>query len=145
MVTTIRQIIDRKGRDVISVSPETTVYEALTLMAEKNIGALLVMRGEELAGIFSERDYARKIILLGRHSKDVAVAEIMTPRVVCIRSDQTADECMALMTEKRIRHLPVLESDQLAGMVSIGDVVRAVISEQVFTIEQLENYISTAN
>jgi CBS domain-containing protein len=145
MVTTIRQIIDRKGRDVFSVAPDTTVYEALTLMAEKNIGALLVMRGEELAGIFSERDYARKIILLGRHSKDVSVAEIMTPKVVCIRPDQSATECMALMTEKRIRHLPVLETGRLAGMISIGDVVRAVISEQVFTIEQLENYISTAN
>jgi CBS domain-containing protein len=145
MVTTIRQIIDRKGRDVFSVSPDTTVYDALTLMAERNIGAVLVMRGEELAGIFSERDYARKIILLGRHSKEVPVAEIMTPKVVCIRPDQTADQCMALMTERRIRHLPVLEGGQLAGMVSIGDVVRAVISEQEFTIEQLENYISTAN
>jgi len=145
MVTTIRQILDRKGRDVFSVAPDTTVYDALTLMAERNIGAVLVMRGEELAGIFSERDYARKIILLGRHSKDVPVTEIMTPKVVCIRPDQTADECMALMTEKRIRHLPVLDAGQLAGMVSIGDVVRAVISEQEFRIEQLENYISTAN
>jgi CBS domain-containing protein len=114
-------------------------------MAEKNIGALLVIRDEELAGIFSERDYARKIILLGRHSKDVPVAEIMTSKVVCIRPEQTADECMALMTEKRIRHLPVLDAGSLAGMISIGDVVRAVISEQEFTIEQLENYIATAN
>jgi CBS domain-containing protein len=145
MLTTIRQIIDRKGRDVFSVSPDTTVYDALTLMAEKNIGALLVIRDEELAGIFSERDYARKIILLGRHSKDVPVAEIMTSKVVCIRPEQTADECMALMTEKRIRHLPVLDAGSLAGMISIGDVVRAVISEQEFTIEQLENYIATAN
>jgi CBS domain-containing protein len=144
-LTTIRQIIDRKGRDVFSVSPDTTVYDALTLMAEKNIGALLVIRDEELAGIFSERDYARKIILLGRHSKDVPVAEIMTSKVVCIRPEQTADECMALMTEKRIRHLPVLDAGSLAGMISIGDVVRAVISEQEFTIEQLENYIATAN
>ena len=145
MKTTIRQMLERKGRDVWSVKPDTTVYDALTLMADKNIGALLVLDGARLAGIFSERDYARKVALLGRSSKELEVREIMTDRVVCIRPDQTAEECMALMTDKRIRHLPVLENDELAGIVSIGDVVRGVISQHEFNIEQLENYIATAN
>lgn len=145
MMTTIRQMLDRKGREIWSVTPETTVFDALTLMAEKNVGGVLVMRGEELAGIFTERDYARKIILLGRRSQEVAVSEIMTAKVVCVTADQTADDCMALMTERRIRHLPVLEEGRLVGIVSIGDVVRAVISQHKFTIEQLESYISTAN
>jgi len=146
MKTTIRQMLDRKGDDVWAVTPGTTVFEALKLMAEKNIGAALVREGEDLVGIFSERDYARKVILHGQSSKDLAVRDIMTTRVVCIRPEQTADECMALMTERRVRHLPVVdEANALVGMVSIGDVVRAVISQQEFTIEQLEGYITSAN
>ena len=145
MKTTIRHMLEGKGRDVWSVAPDTTVFDALTLMAEKNVGALLVREEDKLAGIFSERDYARKVILQGRSSKELAVREIMTPKVVCIRADQTAEDCMALMTEKRIRHLPVFEDDQLIGLVSIGDVVRAVISQHRFTIEQLESYITSAN
>lgn len=145
MMTMIRQILDRKGHEVWSVSPEMTVFDALTLMSEKNVGAVVVVQGGELIGMFSERDYARKIILLGRHSRDVPVKDIMTGPVITIRPDQTAEESMALMTEKRIRHLPVIEEGKLVGMVSIGDIVRAVISTQEFTIEQLENYISSAN
>jgi len=145
MKTTIRQMLDRKGREVFWVAPDTTVYDALKLMAEKNIGALLIKEGDTLTGIFSERDYARKVILHGKSSKDMPVRDIMTTRVVCGRPEQTAEECMALLTQKRIRHLPVLDENGLAGLVSIGDVVRAVISQHEFTIEQLESYISTAN
>ena len=138
----VSQLLQSKGDDVWSVTPETTVYEALNLMAEKNIGALLVLEGDSLKGIFSERDYARKIILKGKSSRKIPVEEIMSSQVVCVRPNQNIDECMALMTDKRIRHLPVIESEKLVGMISIGDVVRAVISEQEFVIHQLENYIT---
>ncbi len=141
-MTTVHQILQGKGREVWSVSPHTTVYDALTLMAEKNIGALLVLEGDKLRGVFSERDYARKVILKGKSSKETTVEEIMTQEVVSVRPRQSIEECMALMTEKRIRHLPVLEEDKLVGLVSIGDVVKAVISEQEFTIKQLESYIT---
>jgi CBS domain-containing protein len=141
-MTTIRQILAGKP-DVYSIAPEATVYTALTLMAEKNVGALLVVSGSKLVGIFSERDYARKVILHGKHSKEIPVSEIMTSKVVCIDPDKTAGECMALMTEKRFRHLPVLDSDRLVGVISIGDVVRAVVAEQQFTIQQLESYITS--
>jgi len=140
----VSQLLDAKGREVWWVTPETSVYDALVLMAEKNCGALLVLEANKLVGIFSERDYARKIILKGKASKDTTVKEIMSTEVFYVRPEQTIDECMALMTARRIRHLPVLEGGRLAGMISIGDVVKAVISEQEFTIKQLENYITGA-
>jgi CBS domain-containing protein len=139
----VSQLLDAKGHEVWSVTPETSVYDALVLMAEKNCGALLVLDANKVMGIFSERDYARKIILKGKASKDTLVEEIMSPQVFFVRPEQTIAECMALMTAKRVRHLPVLEGDhKVAGMISIGDVVKAVISEQEFTIKQLENYIT---
>jgi CBS domain-containing protein len=127
---------------VWSIEPSASVYDAIELMAEKGIGALLVMEAGKLVGILSERDYARKIILQGRASKSTAVKEIMTSRVAYTDPEQDIQECMALMTDKRIRHLPVLESGQLCGVVSIGDLVKAIIDEQKFIIEQLERYIT---
>lgn len=140
---TVRDVLKTKGSDICAVSPETTVYDALKLMAEKNIGAVLVLEGERPLGIFSERDYARKVILEGKTSKDTPVHEVMTSRVVFVRPEQNIEECMALMTAKRCRHLPVLEDSKLAGILSIGDVVKAVISEKEFHIAQLENYITS--
>ncbi len=141
-MTTVRQILGSKGRDVWSVSPDATVYDAIKLMAEKNAGALVVLEGDLLRGIISERDYARKVILKGKSSKEIPVKEIMSVDVVTIRPEQSIEECMSLMTHKRIRHLPVLEENKLVGVISIGDVVKAIISEQEFTIKQLENYIT---
>ena len=141
---TVSMLLQSKGDDVWSVSPGTTVYDALVLMAEKNVGALLVLEGDRLIGIFSERDYARKVILHGKSSRQTTVGEIMTSKVVYIRPEQTIEQCMALMTDKRIRHLPVLDGDRVIGVISIGDVVKAIISEQEFMIEQLENYIAGA-
>ncbi|MHB9031479.1 MAG: CBS domain-containing protein [Anaerolineae bacterium] len=141
-MTTVSQLLQHKGSQVWSIAPNATVYAALELMAAKNIGAVLVMEGENLVGILSERDYARKVILKNKLSKDTFVHEIMTAPVVCVRPDQTIEDCMALMTNKRIRHLPVIEGNQVIGVVSIGDVVRSVISEQEYTIEQLENFIT---
>ena len=142
-MATVSSLLRNKGQDVWSVSPDTTVFDALTLMAEKNIGAVLVMDGDALVGIISERDYARKVILLGKSSKDTLASEIMTPRVLCVHADQGVDECMALMTEKRIRHLPVLANDgRVTGVISIGDVGRAIIADHEFTIAQLEHYIT---
>jgi len=138
----VTQILRQKGRQVWSTRPDATVYEALQLMAEKDIGALLVLESGKLAGIFSERDYARKVILLGRSSKDTLVRDIMTERVYYVRPNWTTEDCMALMTEKHIRHLPVLESDKVIGIISIGDVVKALITKQEFVIEQLEHYIT---
>jgi CBS domain-containing protein len=140
-VKTVRQIIDAKRHKLLSISPDATVYEALKTMAEHEIGALVVLQDGHLAGIFSERDYARKIILHGKSSKETLVSEIMTPRVVCVGPEQSVDHCMALMTDKRVRHLPVLEHKRVIGVISIGDVVKEVISEQRFVIEQLEQYI----
>jgi CBS domain-containing protein len=137
----VKQLMQSKGSEVWSVEPETRVIEALQLMADKNVGALMVTEGEKLAGIISERDYARKVILKGKSSTDVPVKEIMTSKVFVISPDTSIQECMALMTEQRIRHLPVLEDDKLVGVISIGDVVKAIISEQEFMIEQLQNYI----
>jgi CBS domain-containing protein len=139
---TVRDILRTKGSAVWAVAPDDTVYEALTFMAEKNIGAVLVMADNCLAGILSERDYARKVDLLGKQAKATPVREIMTERVVCVRPDETVEECMALMTDKRVRHLPVLEGDRVTGVISIGDVVKSIISEQEFIIEQLEHYIT---
>ena len=139
---TVRRLLEKKGSDLWSISPHATVFEALGLMAEKNVGAVLVIEDEVLVGIISERDYARKIILKGKTSMDTRVWEIMTSSVVYVNPDQSIEECMALITEKRIRHLPVLEDDQLIGVISIGDVVKELISEQEFVIEQLVSYIS---
>ncbi len=139
---TVNQLLHAKGREVWSVTPDTSVFDALKVMAEKNIGAVLVMEGDRLAGIFSERDYARKVILKGKASKELSVDEIMTEKVDCVNLSQTVRECMTLMTEKHHRHLPVLEEERVVGMISIGDVVKAIISDQEFTIEQLESYIT---
>ncbi len=139
-MTSVRQMLARKP-GVYSVTPEQTVLEALQVMAEKNVGALLVMDGEKLLGIFSERDYARKVVLQGRSSKTTPVREVMTDKVVCVEPERSAGECMALMTEKRFRHLPVMDGGAVVGVISIGDAVRAVVEEQRFTIEQLQSYI----
>lgn len=138
---TVRQLLQSKGGAVYSVSPDARVFEALKLMAEKEIGALLVLDGGTLAGIMSERDYARKVILHGKSSHDIPVRDIMTSSLVTVSPSQTVDQCMALMTSKRIRHLPVLEGGKLVGLVSIGDLVKEVIAEQELTIRQLESYI----
>jgi CBS domain-containing protein len=139
----VRDLLKQKGRDIWSVAPDSTVYDALALMAEKNIGALLVREAGRPVGIFSERDYARQVILKGKTSRDTLVRDVMTSKVVFVRPEQSIEECMALMTDKRFRHLPVLEEGQLAGILSIGDVVKALISEKDFLIEQLANYISS--
>ena len=125
----------------MSIQPEHTVYDALLQMAEHDVGALIVLRGEQLVGIFSERDYARKIILDGKTSKLTPISAVMTHDVICVDPDRTADECMALMTEKHVRHLPIIENKAVVGLISIGDVVREMISDQKHTIEQLEQYI----
>jgi CBS domain-containing protein len=138
---TVEQILATKTQRLLSVAPDATVYDALKAMAEHEVGALVVLEGERLAGIFSERDYARKVILFGKASKETLVREIMTDKVLCVRPDQTVDQCMALMTDKRVRHLPVLDHKKVIGVISIGDVVKEVISEQRFMIEQLEHYI----
>lgn len=138
---TVRQLLESKGSQVISVTPDTPVFQALKVMAEKGIGAVLVLQSGRLVGIMSERDYARKVILQGKSSHDTPVRDIMTDRVVYARPEQTVPQCMALMTDKRIRHLPVMEEDRLLGVLSIGDLVKETISEQEFLIRQLENYI----
>ncbi len=138
---TIGQILQTKGSEIWTVTPDTTVFAALELMAERDIGALVVLEADEVVGIFSERDYARKVILEGKSSRSIPVSSIMTKNVICVRPDQTVNKCMALMTEKRIRHLPVLENDKLIGVVSIGDIVKAVINEQQIMITHLEDFI----
>ncbi len=140
-MTIVKQLLQGKGSEVWSISPEATVYEALQLMADKNIGALVVLEGGKLAGIISERDYARKVILHQKSSMQIPVSEIMTRTVFFVSPDASIEECMALMTNQRVRHLPVLEDDKLVGVISIGDVVKAIISNQEFMIEQLQNYI----
>ncbi|MDH4149441.1 MAG: CBS domain-containing protein [Betaproteobacteria bacterium] len=139
---TVSQLLqDKGGGAVASVTPETKVFDALKLMAERNIGALLVMNGDKLAGIMSERDYARKVILLGKSSHELKVSEIMSEDVVTVTPVQTVDDCMSLMTGRRIRHLPVLDEGKVAGVLSIGDLVKAIIELQQQTIQQLESYI----
>jgi len=138
---TVRQLLQEKGREIHRVGPETTVFEALALMAGANIGCVLVFEGERMVGIMSERDYARKVILQGKSSRDTPVGEIMTERVFCVRPEQTVEECLALMTDRRIRHAPVIEDDRVVGLISIGDVGKAMISHQVFVIDQLTSYI----
>lgn len=138
---TVRQLIESKGGHVISVAPDTPVFQALEVMAQNGIGAVLVLQSGRLVGIMSERDYARKVVLQGKSSHATPVRDIMTERVAYARPEQTVPECMALMTDKRIRHLPVMEADRLLGVLSIGDLVKEMISEQEFLIRQLENYI----
>lgn len=140
----IGQLLDSKGHQVWSVNTETTVYDALRLMAEKGIGALLVMRAGSIAGIVSERDYARKVILAGRSSRTTTVSEIMSTPVFHATPAQSVNDAMALMTEKRIRHLPVIDQGRVLGIISIGDLVKTIIAEQEFMIGQLESYISGA-
>ena len=136
------QILKSKPEQTVeTVTPSTSVFDAVKLMADKNISALLVMEGAEVAGIITERDYARKIILMGRSSKETPVRDIMTFPVMFVRPDQTNEECMALMTDNRMRHLPVVDQGRLIGIISIGDLVKDIISEQKFIIEQLEHYI----
>ncbi len=143
MRSTVAHVLAGKGSEVWSVTPSTTVYRVLEEMADKGVGALLVMEGDRLAGIVSERDYARKVILLDRVSKRTLVADIMTTEVHTVTPESSVAECMEMMTEYRIRHLPVVEGSRVVGIVSIGDIVKAVIGEQRFLIEQLESYIGT--
>lgn len=141
-MSTVRELLKDKPEKVWTVSPRDSVYKALQLMADKDVGAVLVVENEKLVGIFTERDYARKVILKAKASKDTSVGELMTEAVLYVRPEQKVEDCMALMTEKRVRHLPVLEKERLIGIISIGDVVRKRISEHEFVIHQLENYIT---
>lgn len=138
----IKQLLDQKGHAVCAVAPTDSVYSAVALMAEKGIGAVLVLENDHIAGVLSERDYARKVILQDRSSKTTQVREIMTTRIVTGRPSQTVQECMALMTDKRIRHLPIMDGETLLGVISIGDLVKAIIADQQFVISQLETYIN---
>lgn len=140
-MTTIKQILDSKGHDVLTVRPDDTVLQALELMASKNVGAVIVTENGAPVGIFTERDYARNVILKGRSSSNTPIRDIMVPDVIFVKPEQTVDECMAIMSEKRFRHLPVMQDDKLAGIVSIGDLVKTIIDEQAFTIQQLQGYI----
>jgi len=139
---TVKQILDEKGHAAWHVAPDSFVYDALKLMADNGIGALLVLEGERLVGVISERDYARKVILKGKSSLDTPVKDIMTRDIIWVRPEQSVEECMALVTEKRVRHLPVLVDDRVVGVISIGDLVKAVIDEKDFVIKQLESYIT---
>ena len=138
----VKHLLDTKGRDVIAISPDASVFDAIRLMAENGIGALAVMQDGRLVGMLSERDYARKVIIKGRSSRETRVGDIMTADVVATTASQTVNDCMNLMTDRRIRHLPVVEDDEVIGMISIGDLVQAIISDQQAEIEQLEHYIS---
>ena len=140
---TVAEILQSKGDVVVhSIAPSASVYQAVALMAEKNVGALLVMDGEKIVGMVTERDYARKVVLMSRSSRDTPLRDVMTPAVIYVRPDQTTEDCMALMTQSRIRHLPVIDGDKLVGLISIGDLVKSIMSEQTFIIEQLQSYIS---
>lgn len=142
MVESVRLILKTKGSQIWSLAPSATVYEAISRMSEKNVGALLVVSEGKLVGIISERDYARKVILQGKSSKEILVGEVMTSPVITVTPNHTVDECMRIMTSHHIRHLPVLEGEKLAGAISIGDLVKAVISTQAETIQHLGNYIT---
>ncbi len=139
---TLQRVLEAKGDQVYSTGPDTSVFDALGEMSERDVGALIVLEDGKVVGIFSERDYARKIILAGKSSRETAVREIMTTRVVYARPDLSLEECLALMTDKRIRHLPVMHGDDLVGVVSIGDLVKGIIDDQRFLISQLESYVS---
>ena len=140
-MTILKMLLKGKGHDVWSVHPDDTVLDAIKVLAKKDIGALIVIKADRPVGIFSERDYARNVYLKGKSSLDTAVRDVMVAPVICVKPVQTVDECMALMTAKRFRHLPIMDGDELVGMVSIGDLVKSVIAEQQFTIEQMEQYI----
>jgi CBS domain-containing protein len=142
-MTNIKQLLDTKGREVLAIGPDDTVFDAIKKMADNNVGSLAVLDGEHLIGIITERHYARNVFLKGRSSPKTIVKEIMSTRVVCARPEQSVEECMALMTEKAVRHLPVLEHKRVIGIISIGDLVKSVIDDQKFTIEQLEHYITS--
>lgn len=141
---TVRELLETKGGVVLTIAPSQSVFEAIKLMAEKSVGALVVMDGSDIVGIITERDYARKIVLKGRSSKKTACRNIMTGDVLVVSPERTLDECMALMSNKRIRHLPVIENDRLVGIISIGDCIKAIISKQEFIIDQLESYIRSS-
>jgi CBS domain-containing protein len=138
---TVQQLLQSKGRQIYSIDPDARVFDALKLMAEKQVGALLVLDKGRVAGVISERDYARKVILHGKSSHDIPVREIMTAKVITVSPSRAIEECMSLMTEHRVRHLPVLDGERLCGILSIGDLVKEVIAEQQQTIQQLESYI----
>jgi len=140
-MNSVHQLLEKKPKEIWSISPDASVFEAIKLMADKGIGALLVVKDDDLVGIVSERDYARKIILKGRSSKETPVSAIMTTKLYYVNPDSTLNECMALFTERRIRHLPVLKNDKVVGIVTSGDVIKTIISEQEFIIDQLERYI----
>ena len=140
---TVAEILKAKGDSTVhSIAPSASVFEAVALMAEKNVGALLVMEGERIVGMVTERDYARKVVLLSRSSRETPLREVMTAAVIYVRPDQTTEDCMALMTQSRIRHLPVMDNGKLVGLISIGDLVKGIMSEQTFIIEQLQHYIA---
>jgi len=139
---TVKQLLQDKGSTVHTVYPDAIVFESLQIMSDRNIGALVVIEGDEVVGLLSERDYTRKGILKGRAAKDTPVRDMMKTPVICVSPEQSVDACIAIMTEKRVRHLPVLQNGQLRGIVSIGDVLKTTIEDQQFTIEQLEHYIS---
>jgi CBS domain-containing protein len=141
-MSTVRQMLRTKPAEVWTIAPEASVYDALQMMADKDIGAVLVVEGGRLVGVFSERDYARKVVLHGKSSRSTTVGELMTQVVFYVRPEQTIEECLALMTEKHIRHLPVLENERLIGIVTIGDVGKEIMSQQEFTIRNLETYIT---
>lgn len=142
-MTTVHSLLESKGKKVLSISPRATVFDALVMMADNHVGALLVMEDDKLCGIFSERDYARNVVLKGRSSKDTPISEIMTPRVclITVTPDHSVDECLALISDKRIRHLPVMIGERVIGVLSIGDLVKETIAQQQLTIRQLESYI----
>ena len=140
-MTTVKHVLDQKGREVHSIDPEASVFDALQRMADKGIGALVVLEGDSLVGLITERHYAREIVLKGKTSPQTCVRDIMSTAVVCARQEQSVEECMAVMTARAVRHLPVLEDKRVVGIVSIGDMVRTVIEDQKFIIEQLEHYI----
>ncbi len=139
---TVKQLLETKGNDILTIDPNNTVYDAIKLMADHHVGSLLVMEKDKLVGIITERDYSRNVILKGKSSKETPVKDIMISNILCVQPEKTIEECMALMTEKHVRHLPVIGSDKVIGIISIGDLVKAIISEQKFMIEQLEHYIS---
>jgi CBS domain-containing protein len=141
-MTPVRSVLQSKGNEIWSATPEMLVYDALQIMAQKNVGALLVLKEDRLAGIFSERDYARKVVLKGVSSHKISVRDVMTTEVIFVTPEQSIEDCMALMTNKHIRHLPVMENSKVVGLISIGDVVKAIISQHEETIKHLENYIT---
>lgn len=141
-MASVKQLLQGKGHEIWSIDPDASVYDAIAMMADKEVGALVVLEDNSLVGVLSERDYARKVVLQGRSSKDTKIRDIMTSRVAYARPEQSVEDCMAMMTDMRIRHLPVMDGDELIGIISIGDLVKAIIEEQQHVIAQLEQYIS---